>query len=191
MASSEGRSRCYRWNNRHCAKGDHCTAFHTEVGFRTYFRPYQTLKQTLVHLKDHTPPQQRTGVVYRIPCGTCTKVYIGQTGRTLEHRLKEHRRALVSGQSSLSAVVEHAMEEMHDIDWMGDTVVDGHPHFHQRCSLEAWHIRSQDSTMNRDAGIFLRPCQECQARERKNHAKNGGEGTDSLLYQQIKTLGKL
>ena len=70
----------------------------------------------------------------------------------MEHRLKEHRRALVSGQSSLSAVAEHAMEEMHDIDWMGATVVDGHPHLHQRCALEAWHIRSQDSTMNRDAG---------------------------------------
>ena len=55
------------------------------------------------------------------------------------------------GQSSLSAVVEHAMEQMHDIGWMGATVVDGHPHFHQRCALEAWHIRSQDSTMNRDA----------------------------------------
>ena len=54
----------------------------------------------------------------------------------------------MSGQSSLSAVAEHAMEEMHDIDWMGATVVDGH----QRCALEAWHIHSQDSTMNRDAG---------------------------------------
>ena len=79
-------------------------------------------------------------------------MYIGQTGHTLEHRVKEHRRALVSGQSSLSAVAEYAMEEMHDIDWIRATVVDGHPHFHQRCALEAWHIRSQDSTMNRDAG---------------------------------------
>ena len=122
------------------------------LGIRTCFRPYQTLRRTLVHLKDHIPLQQRSGVVYRIPCRTCTKVYIGQTGHTLEHRVKEHRRALVSGQSSLSAVAEHAMEEMHDIDWMGATVVDGHPHFHQRCALEAWHIRSQDSTMNRDAG---------------------------------------
>ena len=119
------------------------------LGIRTCFRPYQTLRWTLVHLKDRSPPQQWSGVVYRIPCRTCTKVYIGQTGRTLEHRVKEHRRALVSGQSSLSAVAEHAMEEMHDIDWMGATVVDS---LFQRCALEAWHIRSQDSTMNRDAG---------------------------------------
>ena len=116
------------------------------LGIHTCFCPYQTLRQT------HIPPQQWSGVVYRIPCGTCTKVYIGQTGRTLEHRLKEHRRALVLGEISLSAVAQHAVEEMHNIDWMGATVVDSHPHFHQRCALKAWHIRSQDSTMNRGAG---------------------------------------
>ena len=31
-------------------------------------------------------------------------------------------------------------------------MIDGHPNFHRRCALEAWHIRSQDSLMNRDAG---------------------------------------
>jgi len=72
--------------------------------------------------------------------------------QALEHRLKEHRRALVSGGVSLSAVAQHAVDEQHDIDWVGTTVVDGHPQFHQRCTLEAWHIRSNTSTMNRDAG---------------------------------------
>ena len=64
---------------------------------RTCFRPHHTLRQTLVRLKDQTPSQQRTGVIYQIPYGTCSKVYICQTGRTLEHHLKEHKRALTSG----------------------------------------------------------------------------------------------
>ena len=110
------------------------------LGICTCLCPYQTLRRTLVHLKNHIPPQQRSGVVYRIPCGTCTKVYISQTGCTLEHQLKEHRRVLVSGEISLSAVAQHAVEEMHNTDWMVATVVDSHPHFHQRCALEAWHI---------------------------------------------------
>ena len=67
------------------------------LGICTCFRPYQTLRRTLVHLKDRIEPERRAGVVYRIPCRACAKMYIGQTGRTLEHRLKEHRRALVSG----------------------------------------------------------------------------------------------
>ena len=59
------------------------------------------------------------------------------------------------GEISLSAVAQHAVDKMHGIDWMGATVVAGHPHFHQRCALEAWDIRSQDNTMDRDAGPLL------------------------------------
>ncbi len=77
---------------------------------------------------------------------------IGQTGRILEHCLKEHRRALVSGDVNLSAVAQHAVDEGHAIDCTSATVIDGHPNCHQRCALKAWHIRSQDSLMNRDSG---------------------------------------
>ena len=47
-------------------------------------------------------------------CGTCKKTYIGQTGRTLKHRVKEHRRALISHNANFSAVAEHAMRENHE-----------------------------------------------------------------------------
>ena len=122
------------------------------LGIRTCFRPHRTLRQTLVRLKDRTPLQQRAGVVYRIPCGSCSKVYIGQTGRTLEHRLKEHKRALTSGNTAQSAVAEHAVDHVHEIDWNEAEVVDSHPYYRQRCALEAWHIRTEHQTMNRDEG---------------------------------------
>ena len=79
-------------------------------------------------------------------------IYIDQTGRTLDHRLKEHRRALISGNVQQSAVAEHATNEMHDIDWEKAEVVDCHPHYRQRCALEAWHIRTEPHKMNRDGG---------------------------------------
>ena len=122
------------------------------LGIRTCFRPHRTLRQTLVRLKDRTPLQQRAGVVYRIPCGSCAKVYIGQMGRTLEHRLKEHKRALTSGNTAQSAVAEHAVDHVHEIDWKEAEVVDSHPYYRQRCALEAWHIRTEHQTMNRDEG---------------------------------------
>ena len=31
-------------------------------------------------------------------------------------------------------------------------VVDSHPYYRQRCALEAWHIRTEHQTMNRDEG---------------------------------------
>ena len=87
-------------------------------------RPHHTLRRALVKVKDPTPAQQRAGVVYRIPCGTCPKVYIGQTGRTLKHRLMEHKRALRSGETAQSAVAEHAINEGHAIKWDDAEVVD-------------------------------------------------------------------
>ena len=111
-----------------------------------------------MNLKDRIPLQQRVGVVYRVPCGTCPKVYVGQTGRTLDHRLKEHGRALVSGNLAQSAIAEHAAHESHVIDREEAKVVDTHPHYHQRRSLESWHIRSEITTMNRDDGNLPQAC---------------------------------
>ena len=88
-------------------------------------------------------------MVYRILCGNYKKVCIRQTERALDHRLKEHRRALMSGNVQQSAVAEHASNEMHDIDWEKAEVVERHPHYRRRCALEAWHIRTEPHTMNR------------------------------------------
>ena len=36
--------------------------------------------------------EKKSGVVYEVPC-SCGKVYIAETKRTLETRMKEHRAA--------------------------------------------------------------------------------------------------
>ena len=90
------------------------------------FRPHCTLRRTLVNLKNGIPLQQQVGVVYRIPCGTCLKVYVGQTCRTLDHRLKEHRRALTSGNLAQSAIAEYAAHDSHQnllTNWFTDRPV--------------------------------------------------------------------
>ena len=85
----------------------------------------------LVNLKDQTPINQRAGVINEVRCGDCPQVYVGQTGRTLSHRLKEHRRALTS------ALAEHAAAHDHAIDWGNAKVVDVHRQFQQSCLLES------------------------------------------------------
>ena len=66
--------------------------------------------------------------------------------------VKEHKRALTSGNVSQSAVAEHAMDESHTIKWEEAEVVNHHPLYRQRCALEAWHIRTERHKMNRDEG---------------------------------------
>ena len=41
-------------------------------------------------MKDPLPKEKLAGVVYQIPC-QCGKVYVGETQRRLETRVKEHR----------------------------------------------------------------------------------------------------
>ena len=60
--------------------------------------------------------EERKGVVYSISCTVCPKVYIGQTGRSLKHRLKEHWRALRNGDVAAFAWAEHALMAGHGVD---------------------------------------------------------------------------
>ena len=70
----------------------------------------------------------------------------------MEHRLKEHKRALTSGSTAQSGVAEHAVDQVREINWNEAEVVDSHPYYLQRCVLEAWHIRTEHQTMNRYVG---------------------------------------
>ena len=58
----------------------------------------------------------------------CDMFYVGETGRTLQTRIKEHKRALTNGDPCMSALAEHAINHQHDIAWEDATVVDADPH---------------------------------------------------------------
>ena len=70
----------------------------------------------------------------------------------MKHCLTEHKRALRSGEAAQSAVADHTMEEEHTIKWEDAEVVDHDPQYRQRCTLEAWHNRTEQQKINRDEG---------------------------------------
>ena len=75
-------------------------------------------------IKDKIPTSKRKRVVYFIECSDCSAVYNGETGRTLEDRLKEHQRHTRLGAVEKSAVAEHALLLSHEIDWKNAKVID-------------------------------------------------------------------
>ena len=87
------------------------------LGIRTSFQPTNTLRQVLVCPKDPVPKENRSGVIYQIPCSRCLQTYIGQTGRTLGQRLKEHQRAVRDRNTSTSSLVDHICSTGHLVDW--------------------------------------------------------------------------
>ena len=57
-----------------------------------------------------------SSVAYKVPCGTCDKSYINETGRGIEKRLKEHNRDLRNDMDH-SAFVVHAHKTHHLPHW--------------------------------------------------------------------------
>ena len=55
---------------------------------RTFFCPPTSLRDILDKEKDSVDPKLRKGI-YSMPC-SCGEVYIGETGRSIKLRLKEH-----------------------------------------------------------------------------------------------------
>ena len=59
----------------------------------------------------------------KVGCVDCNFVYYGQTGRALETRLKEHRRAVWVGDDN-SKIAQHANQLVHSIDFDHTTIID-------------------------------------------------------------------
>ena len=126
----------------------------TPLGVKVSFRPNVTLhvRQLLVRPKDRILESEATGVVYQVPCASCPATYVGQTGRRLDQRLQEHRRAVESAVSS--ALAEHAWSCHHPVDWDNTRILDHHHHLHQRLILV--HIRSQPKPLTETMAQCLR-----------------------------------
>ena len=125
-----------------------------QQGVRTVFKSDTTLRSHLVRLKDILEPTKQDGVVYKIPC-ECGKVYIGETGRAMQDRIKEHDRDIRLARTQTSAVSEHANETGHLPIWKEVKFIDRDPHWYTRRVKEAIHIRLHPNNINRDSGIEI------------------------------------
>ena len=56
------------------------------------------------------------GTVYKITCAECPASYLGETGRTLECRIKEHKRCIANKDAS-NIIAVHHMAIRHEMDW--------------------------------------------------------------------------
>ncbi|XP_022104630.1 uncharacterized protein LOC110986762 [Acanthaster planci] len=124
-------------------------------GVRTVFRLSTTLRSQLVRPKDPVPPGRHGGVVYRIPCGDCDKVYVGETGRPVGKRIKEHQCDMRLSCVDSSAVAKHTWGVGHHHNWDGVQCVDHDQHWYTRHIKEAIHIRLNQHSINRDSGINI------------------------------------
>jgi len=80
-----------------------------------------TIPKKLSHIikkgKDKLDTKSNTDVVYKIECRDCDKVYIGQTKRHLETRIKEHKNNIKNSSGNYSVVTNYRLSEEYDFKW--------------------------------------------------------------------------
>jgi len=82
-------------------------------------------------------------------------MYIGETGRAMQDRIKEHDRDIWLVCTQTSAVSEHANETGHLPIWKEVKFIDHDPHGCTHRVKEAIHIRLHPNNINRDSGIEI------------------------------------
>ena len=105
-------------------------------GIRTVFKSDTTLRSRLVRPKDPADPNKQDGVVYKIPC-ICGKAYIGETGRPMQERTKEHDRDIRLARTQNYAVSDHANGTGHKPLWNESKLNDRESHWYARKVEEA------------------------------------------------------
>ena len=107
------------------------------------------LKSSLV---SNAPKPAHPPGVYKIPCKQCPKFYIGETGRNLPTRIKEHKYA-VSIRSPLNALALHSCSTGHVVDFDSARLVYACNSIHQRRIMESAliNIHSAD-LLNQNSG---------------------------------------
>ena len=102
--------------------------------------------------KDKDPKNNQTGIIYHYKCPqiNCPSAYIGESGRSLGERVKEHFKAP-------SPIHLHSTTIGHPMDPEQFSIVHKEVNSQSRTIKEAMLIWVQDPTLNRNLGKYQLP----------------------------------
>lgn len=110
-----------------------------DYNVRTAIRTTNTIRSMLTKTKPDNENQRTKNCIYKVPC-ECGKSYIGETGRPLQVRIKEHKKLVRLGETDKSRIAQHAWEEEHRIEWEHTTILDREDNHTKRKLKEAAHM---------------------------------------------------
>jgi hypothetical protein len=104
------------------------------------FSPQCRIKNFFPQVKDCSAKSDTPGVVYAVSCRDCVADYVGETGRRLGTRIREHELDVKNKRSS-TALAEHCSDTGHIFDFPNARILHRNVNWHRRTFLEAWEIQ--------------------------------------------------
>jgi len=89
--------------------------------------------------KDRLPVEHHKNVVYKIFCKDCDASYVGQTGRKLMIRIKEHKNH-IRRSTTRSVITDHRLNDNHEFDWDNVKILNNERYLSKRLISEMLHI---------------------------------------------------
>ena len=119
-----------------------------DIDVRISFFSLNKLNNIIKTHKDKLSHTSHSNIVYKINCNDCNASYVGQTGRQLNTRIKEHRNHINRNTSTKSVITEHKINFQHEFDWDNIEILDHEPNYHKRLVSEMIHIKRQKNSIN-------------------------------------------
>ena len=94
--------------------GPMCEAFARILkshGIATANRPHRTLRNFVIHPKDKVRDEEKTELIYCVPCKNCSSSYVGEIGRKFSLRINEHKKEVDSFTAGTQTRASSAMEQ--------------------------------------------------------------------------------
>ena len=119
---------------------------------QVHFKGTNTLRTALGNPMDRDPKINQTGIIYHYQCPhiNCPNAYIGESGRSLGERVKEHFKAP-------SPLHHHSTTKGHQMDPNHFNIMHKEVNSQSRTIKEAMFIQVQDPTLNRNLGKYQLP----------------------------------
>lgn len=119
------------------------------------YKSENKLSNLLGTTKDLTPANKKSGI-YSIKCNDCEKTYYGQTKRSIEQRLKEHKLCIKNKEEWKSAVASHVLSEQHSMISDENLKLKKQVNDDRRLdAYEAYYIQKETEKMNLDEGNII------------------------------------
>lgn len=106
-------------------------------------------------LKSTTPLNMQSNVIYKIPCVSCNRCYIGQTGRYMKQRIYEHKNDCKNylTKQNPTALVEHKINTGHSFDFENVSIIGRQNNYRKRLLHEMIAIKKEKRSVNKRTDI--------------------------------------